>query len=279
MTRDGWLKAHPYLQTFAAFRARVETAVHAAGVPSPPLADWDDYHSDFLEGVPLLHSTGARLDVAPAGPLIVNVVDRLAATSARDPLAVETNTLAAEIHHTPNAGDHTVDWLLGGEGFACSSLGLLRCLAWIAMTRYLRPVVDEFARRRQEERWLRAYCPTCGALPAMAQLIGIDPGRQRFLSCGCCGTRWRHARTGCPFCEVESHRLSVVAFEGDNTLRIDSCDSCRGYLKTYNGQGSEAVFLADWTSLHLDLVAQDRGLKRFAASLYDIGHAAVESSR
>lgn len=99
MTLDAWLKAHPYLQTFAAFRARVDTAVPAAGVPSPPLADWDGYHSDFLEGVPLLHSTGARLDVAPAGPLIVKVVARLAATSARDPLAAETNRLASEVRH------------------------------------------------------------------------------------------------------------------------------------------------------------------------------------
>ena len=29
------------------------------------------------------------------------------------------------------------------------------------------------------------------------------------------------------------------------------------------------MLLADWTSLHLDVIAQDRGLKRLAASLYD----------
>jgi hypothetical protein len=28
--------------------------------------------------------------------------------------------------------------------------------------------------------------------------------------------------------------------------------------------------LADWTSLHLDLLAQDRGLRRLATSLYDL---------
>jgi hypothetical protein len=30
------------------------------------------------------------------------------------------------------------------------------------------------------------------------------------------------------------------------------------------------VLLADWTSLHLDLLARERGLKRMAASLYEI---------
>jgi FdhE protein len=60
-----------------------------------------------------------------------------------------------------------------------------------------------------------------------------------------------------------------VAVEGE-ALRIDYCESCRGYLKTYVGDGSEATLLADWTSIHLDFVALDRGLKRSAQSLYEL---------
>jgi FdhE protein len=62
----------------------------------------------------------------------------------------------------------------------------------------------------------------------------------------------------------------VVSVEGEAGLRIDYCDVCSGYLKTYDGEGSESVLLADWTSLHLDMIARDRGLKRLAASLYDL---------
>ena len=62
----------------------------------------------------------------------------------------------------------------------------------------------------------------------------------------------------------------MVAVEGEAGLRIDYCDACSGYLKTYDGEGSESVLLADWTSLHLDVVAHDRGLERKAASLYEI---------
>ena len=51
---------------------------------------------------------------------------------------------------------------------------------------------------------------------------------------------------------------------------IDYCEACGGYLKTYDGEGNESVLLADWTSLHLDILARDRGLKRRAASLYDL---------
>ena len=112
----------------------------------------------------------------------------------------------------------------------------------------------------------------------MAQLVGKDPGRLRKLSCGRCRTRWRYRRTGCPFCnDQDEHRIDVLSIEGDGGLRIDYCDACRGYLKTYDGEGSEAVMLADWTSLHLDLIACDRGLKRKAASLYDLEASLTQS--
>jgi FdhE protein len=102
----------------------------------------------------------------------------------------------------------------------------------------------------------------------MAQLVGTDPGRQRFLACGCCKTRWQYRRTKRPFCEdPDDHRLSVLAVEGEGGLRIDYCDSWRGYLKTYEGEGSESVLLADWTSIQFDVVATDRGLKRLAGSV------------
>jgi FdhE protein len=104
----------------------------------------------------------------------------------------------------------------------------------------------------------------------MAQLVGADTGRMRLLSCGCCGTRWQFKRTGCPFCETDSQRLASVKIEGEPGLRIDHCESCGGYLKTYDGQGDETLLLSDWSSLHLDLIAHDRGLKRLAASLYDL---------
>ena len=161
-------------------------------------------------------------------------------------------------------------WLLGEETFDPPSPGLLRYLGWTATSRYLSPLVDAFGRWRDEERWHRKYCPTCGSAPAMGQLIGVDPGRQRFLSCGGCGSRWRYRRTQCPFCENDSQRLAILAVQGEAGLRIDYCEACKGYLKTCDGQGDEAVQMLDWTSIHLDLAARDRGLVRMAASLYEV---------
>jgi hypothetical protein len=63
---------------------------------------------------------------------------------------------------------------------------------------------------------------------------------------------------------------AVFAIEGEAGLRVYYCTSCRGHLKTYNGQGSKILLPADGASLHLDLPVQDRSLRRLAASVCDL---------
>jgi len=271
MTRDSWLATHPYLRSVGDFQARFEDVAASIPVPAIKLPSWDDYSEEFDAGVPLLHSTNYALDLEPAGRIVLSLTMKLACLPLPDKLAVEIRELAAELGQGSDGVKRAVSWLLDNEAFDVPRFGLRRYLGWAAMRRYVRPLVEAFGKWRQEERWLRSYCPTCGSHPAMAQLIGVELGRLRFLFCGCCETRWRFRRTGCPFCEIEDdHRLTSVTFEGEGGLRIDYCASCRSYLKTYNGTGNESVLLADWTSLHLDVLARDRGWVRSAESLYEI---------
>ena len=270
MTQDLWLEAHAYLQPVADLSAQVARAAAGIEVLDARIPDWDDYRVDFLAGVPLLSSTDAVVDLEPGGRMAAALLERLASGTSpewlagRDPRARYGTAARAA---APRAASRTSCWATSRSPRRFP--GLLRYLAWTAMARYLRPVVNAFDGWRDEDRWLRRYCPTCGSLPAMAQLVGADPGRKRLLSCGCCGTRWQFKRTGCPFCETDAQRLASVTIEGERGLRIDHCESCGGYLKTYDGQGNEALLLSDWSSLHLDLIAHDRGLKRLAASLYE----------
>jgi FdhE protein len=271
VTQDVWLSRHSYLQPVAQLHALVETA--AATVPNedPCVPIWDNYTADFQEGVPLLESTAALTDLTAAERIVVLSIEKLASAPLPGQVAEETGTLHSELHRDPDAPRQAVDWLLGRGIYASACPGLLHYFGWTALARHFCPVVDAFAAWRDEERWAHSYCPTCGSPPSMAQLVGTDPARLRLLCCGCCQTRWRYRRTGCPFCENQNDRsLAVLTVEGEGGLRIDYCESCRGYLKTYAGEGSENVLLADWTSLHLDLIACDRGLRRLAASLYTL---------
>jgi FdhE protein len=271
MTQDVWLASHPYLRPVADFHTQVATAAASIPCGSTHIPHWDDYLGDYQAGIPLLRSSHASIDFEPAEAMLVALVGSLTSQPLPEKLARECRASDAQLRHEMNAPRRAVAWLLDNEVFKPAHPGLLRYLGWTALARFLCPLGDAFRRWREEERWLRGYCPTCGSAPAMAQLVGIDPGRLRLLSCGCCNTRWRYRRIGCPFCEsAVDHRLSALAIEGEKYFRIDYCQSCRAYLKTYNGEGSEPLFLADWTSLHLDIIARDRGLKRLANSLYEL---------
>jgi FdhE protein len=271
MTQDGWLTRHPYLKPVAYLHGWVESA--AAGIPAarPSVPRWDRYQGDFHRGVSLLLSPAAAINLGPATRMVVSLVERLALMPLPAKLQEEITALNGELSRDQAAPRRAVASLVDKGVFVSACSGLLRYLGWTILARHLRPVVDAFAIWRQEERWFRSYCPTCGSPPALAQLVGANHERRRFLSCGLCGTRWWYCRTGCPFCENENgHGLAVLAVQGDGGLRVDYCESCGGYLKTYDGQGSENVLLADWTSIHLDLIAQGRGLRRPAASLYEL---------
>jgi FdhE protein len=271
MTQDAWLMRHPYLSSVADFDAQVATA--AAGIPSGRvnIPDWRDYLDDYQAGIPLLRSSHVAIDLEPAGAILLSLVENLTSQPMPEALAGQCLDLQTQLRGEMNTPSRAVNWLLDSEEFRPAHPGMLRYLSWTALALHLRPLVEAFSSWRDEEHWLRRYCPTCGSPPAMAQLVGIDPGRLRLLSCGCCSTRWRYRRIGCPFCDTpDDHRLSALAIEGEKYLRIDYCQSCRAYLKTYNGEGSEPLFLADWTSLHLDVIARDRGLKRLANSLYEM---------
>lgn len=271
MTPDLWLEAHSYFRPLADLSAQVERATAGIDILDARIPDWEDYRADFLAGVPLLPSTAAAFDLEPGGRMAGALLESLASGTSSGKLAAETRALDSELRRETRGSRRIADFLLGHETLRPPFPGLLRYLAWTATARFLRPVVNAFNSWRDEERWLRKYCPTCGSLPAMGQLVGVDPGRMRLLSCGCCGTRWRYRRIGCSFCEsADDHRLSAIAIEGEKYLRIDYCQSCGAYLKTYDGEGNETFFLADWTSLHLDVIARDRGLKRLASSLYEL---------
>jgi FdhE protein len=215
------------------------------------------------------------VDLEPAGALAAALVRAVASRAPEGRLREEAAALVAALGSAPDAGRRIAGFLLGDESWSPPSPGLLRYLGWIAAARWLRPVAAAFERSGEDELWGRRYCPTCGSAPAMAHLSESESSRARRLCCGLCGTRWQYPRTRCPFCEEDSQKLSIVAVQGEGGLRIDWCPACRGYLKTYAGRGDEALMLSDWSSLHLDIAAEQRGLERRADSLYELPQGAA----
>jgi FdhE protein len=113
--------------------------------------------------------------------------------------------------------------------------------------------------------WPHGYCPICAGWPILAERRGLD--RTRRLRCGRCGGDWPVNWLCCIYCgEKEHERLgSLVPEDRGETLKVETCASCRGYLKsvaTLQQIPPFALLLQDLETVELDLVALDRGYSR-----------------
>jgi FdhE protein len=113
--------------------------------------------------------------------------------------------------------------------------------------------------------WSAGYCPICAAWPLMAERRGLD--RSRRLRCGRCAADWEVPWLYCIYCDEREHtRLgTLVDSESGDMLKVETCDSCGGYLKslaTLQRFPPLDLVLRDLETVELDLVALERGYVR-----------------
>jgi FdhE protein len=113
--------------------------------------------------------------------------------------------------------------------------------------------------------WPHGYCPICASWPILAERRGLD--RTRRLRCGRCGGDWPVEWLCCIYCGERDHQRlgSLVPEDREETLIVETCASCRGYLKsvaTLQQIPPFALLLQDLETVELDLVALDRGYSR-----------------
>ena len=92
--------------------------------------------------------------------VLTSLVESLASKPLPGKLAQDNRTLEAQLHSDRDSPRRALAWLFDNDSFTPTNPGLLRYLGWAVLARYLRPVVDAFSDWRDEERWLRSYCPT-----------------------------------------------------------------------------------------------------------------------
>lgn len=139
------------------------------------------------------------------------------------------------------------------------------------------PVVELGARGvTAPNNWTGGACPVCGGQP-QASVIAEESGEfmagsPRSLVCGRCATWWPFSRVTCVGCgEDDSRRIESFLVEERRWTRVDTCATCRGYIKTFDLRERGAVdvvpLVDDVATLTLDVWVQGRGFARSAWSL------------
>jgi FdhE protein len=246
------------------------------------------------QGIPLLHDQPAHVDVHYAADLfsrLVNVLqdradpdrgDRLEVLvaaivgGALDPQRLFTEAFVQHPDHLAELADEAgVDRELLGTLAALSVAPLLRAYA-----ERLLPLAERLDDGSPEGAvWQQGYCPICGAWPVLGELRGVELAE--YLRCSACGCGWRSRRLFCPYCGNDDHRtLQTLTVDGEQRFRISVCERCHGYLKVGNSfdpPPADLLALDDIASLHLDLVAIERGYARPGGSGYVIELAVPEA--
>lgn len=109
-------------------------------------------------------------------------------------------------------------------------------------------------------------CPACGSPPSIARLRRADG--LRLLTCGLCGSEWSAVRLACACCgTLDRESLGVLRTDDAEARWIDTCDRCKGYIKTVDERklpDGETVIpvVEEAATLHLDLLAEREGYIR-----------------
>ena len=178
--------------------------------------------------------------------------------------------LAQQSRHLLDGGDAAVDSMLlawwrtpSDEHFFARMLlqPYAACLARAG----IRPADRESSRGDR-------VCPFCGGAPQVSvlQSAGDADGGGRQLQCSVCFTLWPFRRVLCAFCgEEDERRLGYFHSPSFDHVRVDTCDTCKGYLKTVDltRLGLAVPVVDEVASASLDLWARDRGYQKIALNL------------
>ncbi len=217
-------------------------------------------------GTPLLAGAHIPIDA----PLAERCVRRvLALTAEAGPEAVGLRTAASDAEFDSRAFLEAAVNADGGrlEAIARSLDIDPDALAAVA-TLAVMPLLQALRRRfgpGADPRWDEGWCPICGGWPHLAEQRGLE--RARRLRCARCGGDWVQPGIRCPYCGAIGHeaRAALVSEQDGEARKVETCSTCRGYLKsvsTLRAWAGDEVALVDLATVDLDLVALEREFER-----------------
>lgn len=116
----------------------------------------------------------------------------------------------------------------------------------------------------------RSLCPFCGHKPGAGILRPRGDGGSRSLLCSFCLAEWDFRRIVCAGCGEEDYKkLPVYTADDFDYVRVESCDTCKQYLKTIDltKNGLADTIVDEIAAAPLDLWAREQGYSKLELNL------------
>ena len=262
--KPSYAQLYDFLEPLFLLRAEVKEEIR---LDPPPVAAPG---TRWAEGFPLLNRWDFPIDIRAAERILsmtgqvlppdnrnlVDACDLLKRAFAAHADEAE-RMWSSFLHHEMEPWE---EWFDAGSVELASVLFLARN----AIRPSLEKVAEELLKKDPvPESWLKGFCPVCGSLPSLLYLVG-DGQRKAF--CSWCGTHWDLHRLQCPYCDNRYHdSLGYLAIETEPFNRITCCNLCKFYFKQLDTRDMAYppyLPLEEWTTLHLDFLAQNKGWKQ-----------------
>jgi FdhE protein len=250
------------LQLNACLRVAYATPIDVEHPPIP----FDSARARLSAGTPLLRDETLNLDreletrwqriVAAMKPYRPDASSALVAATAARKLHVSewaSLVLARNVHEVHQRAE-----TLGLD------VPLTASLLWLTLFPVLVAMRANLESVLAAAPWEQGYCPVCGSFPRLGEFRGLE--QIRWLRCGLCAAQWELSRLLCPYCGNRDHRqLGYLHVEGEEgKFRAATCDACGCYTKlvsTLTRLRPLQLLIMDLATMHLDLLAADRGFR------------------
>jgi FdhE protein len=213
---------------------------------------------------PLLHGCVLEIDAAEVQQLIRRLATIAAGIDGGTSLGQYRPTADDAVRLIGAAVKQDRDELAvvaAAQGLDAGALASVIHLAALPLLR----ACGRMLQNRVPRHWPHGYCPICAAWATLAERRGLD--RSRRLRCGRCAGEWEVEWLTCIYCGERKHQRlgSLVPENGGEVLKLETCASCRGYLKsvaTLQAIPAFDLLLQDVETVELDLVALECGYHR-----------------
>jgi FdhE protein len=227
-----------------------------------PALELEAAQEKLSAGIPLLRGETLDLDRQPLEESWQRIVaavkpyrpDAASAIAAADKLDVSELALLVLAGDVQGVHDRA-------EGLGLD-VPLTSSLLWLTLFPVLGAIRTGLDSLLQANSWQQGYCPACGSFPKLGEFRGLE--QIRWLRCGLCAAQWELSRLRCLYCDTRDHQhLGYLYVEGEQgKYRAATCDQCGRYLKmvsTLMPLSGPALLVTDLATMHLDLLAADRG--------------------